>query len=130
MELGHDSIEDALACMDFVKLELEKGLDFGSGEGRAESIYSRPERGHLSQGNRHKLCWSGAVYHANPAMLHSTKRVVACQNNDDVVKGVQEVLNWRPELKNLNTDPRAILAEDGEISFVWARLRKLEIMCG
>ena len=30
---GHDSIEDALACIDLVKLKLEKGLAFG-GKGR------------------------------------------------------------------------------------------------
>lgn len=132
MEPGHDSIEDAVACIDLVKLKLERGLAFGSADIRTESIFSRLERGYMSQGNRHKLCWGAVVDHGNPAMLYGhAKRTVACQNDDDVVNGIRDVLSWRPERTyNANTDPRVILAEDGEISFVWARLRELEVLRG
>jgi len=111
-------------------LKLEKGLAFGSIEASTESIFSRLERGHASQGNRHKLCWGAVVDYGNPSMLYThAKRIIACQNDDDVVNGVREVLGWRPELQQpVGTDPRAILAEDGEISFVWARLRELEVL--
>jgi len=132
MEPGHDSIEDAIACIDLVKLKLEKGLEFGSTEARTESIFSRLERGYLSQGNRHGLCWSAVVDHGNPAMLYThAKKTVACQNDEDVVNGIQVVLHWQPVPSHSTTaDPRAILAERGEISFVWARLRELEILRG
>ena len=132
MEPGHDSIEDALACIDLVKLKLEKGLEFGNAEPLTESIFSRLERGHSSQGNRHKLCWSAVVDHGNPSMLYPhAKRNIACQSDDDVVNGVREVLGWRPKLQQpVGADPRVILAEDGEISFVWARLRELEVLRG
>ncbi|KAF8428386.1 hypothetical protein EV426DRAFT_341114 [Tirmania nivea] len=132
MEPGHDSIEDAVACIDLVKLKLEKGLAFGSAEVHTESIFSRLERGYLSQGNRHGLCWSAVVDHGNPAMLYThAKKTVACQNDKDVVNGIQEALHWQPVPKHSSTaDPRAIMAERGEISFVWARLRELEILRG
>lgn len=131
-KMGHDSIEDALACLDLVKLKLEKGLAFGSAEASTESIFSRLERGHASQGNRHKLCWGAVVDYGNPSMLYPhAKRKIACQNDDDVVNGIGEVLDWRPELQQpVGADPRAILAGDGEISFVWARLRELEVLRG
>ncbi|KAF8453050.1 hypothetical protein BGX38DRAFT_1091214 [Terfezia claveryi] len=132
MEPGHDSIEDAVACIDLVKLKLEKGLAFGSAEVRTESIFSRLERGYLSQGNRHGLCWSAVVDYGNPAMLYAhAKKTISCQNDKDVVNGIQEALHWQPPPKHTaTTDPRAILAERGEISFVWARLRELEILRG
>lgn len=132
MESGHDSVEDALACIDLVKLKLEKGLAFGNAEASTESIFSRLERGHSSQGNRHKLCWGAVVDYGNPSMLYChAKRNIACQNDDDVVNGIREVLGWRPKLQlPVGADPRAILAEDGEISFVWARLRELEALRG
>lgn len=132
LEPGHDSIEDAIACVDLVKMKLERGLGFGSAEIRTESIFSRLERGYLSQGTRHKLCWGAVVDYGNPAMLYGhAKKTIACQNDEEVVDGIRKVLDWRPELKyNPNADPRAALTEDGEISFVWARLRELELLRG
>ncbi|KAI5809770.1 RNA exonuclease 4 [Peziza echinospora] len=133
-EPGHDSIEDALACLDLVKLKLEKGLAFGNNEVKTESLFTRLERGHASQGNRHKLCWSAVVDHGNPSMVYGgvAKKVVACTTDREVVEGVKHVLGWKPEQlpQDPNIDPRARLAADGEVSFVWARLRELEMARG
>ena len=65
-------------------------------------------------------------------MLYThAKKTISCQNDQDVVKGIQEALHWQPAPKHTaTTDPRAVLAECGEISFVWARLRELEILRG
>ncbi|KAF8476911.1 hypothetical protein BDZ91DRAFT_787523 [Kalaharituber pfeilii] len=133
MEVGHDSIEDARACVDLVKMKLEKGLSFGNIGARTESIFTRIERGHQSQGARHKRCWGAVVDHGNPMMIYGqvAKKVVSCQNDDDVVNGIQDAINWKQDVNNKqHTDPRVLLMEDGEISFVWARLRELEVLRG
>lgn len=41
---GHDSIEDAIACMDLVKLKLQKGPAFGIFKSNLETVFSRLAR--------------------------------------------------------------------------------------
>ncbi|KAI8050582.1 hypothetical protein BDF22DRAFT_695698 [Syncephalis plumigaleata] len=42
--IGHDSAEDALACLDLVKLKLVKGFEFGRNNKGTTSIFERLER--------------------------------------------------------------------------------------
>ncbi|KAJ9054523.1 hypothetical protein DSO57_1013600 [Entomophthora muscae] len=41
---GHDSVEDAIACMDLVKLKLQKGPSFGIYKSNLETVFSRLAR--------------------------------------------------------------------------------------
>ena len=43
-QVGHDSVEDALACLDLVKQKCEKGKAWGTSEASGESIFKRLRR--------------------------------------------------------------------------------------
>src|SRR5690606_32638434 len=94
MEPGHDSVEDALACIDLVKLKLEKGLKFGSHERTSENVFTRIERGHASSGTRHGACWSALVDYSSSSRMYAqaAKKTVICNNDDEVVAGIKEVV--------------------------------------
>ncbi|RKP27324.1 ribonuclease H-like domain-containing protein [Syncephalis pseudoplumigaleata] len=42
--IGHDSVEDALACLDLVKLKIAKGFEFGRNDKGTTSIFERLEQ--------------------------------------------------------------------------------------
>ncbi|KAK6505482.1 hypothetical protein TWF481_007380 [Arthrobotrys musiformis] len=85
---GHDSIEDSRACLDLVKLKLEKGKDFGSTSANFESIFTK-----LSSSKPPK---TGAVVEFGDVqkkfvnLAQFTKRATT---DDDVVDGVLKAVN-------------------------------------
>ncbi|RUS20503.1 hypothetical protein BC937DRAFT_95041 [Endogone sp. FLAS-F59071] len=102
---GHDSAEDALACMDLIKLKLKHGPDFGHYQMDTESLFVRLER-HVPP--RH-----GAVVDSgNGAGMYAQKArsVENCENDRHAISKVLEVVQ--------NHD------------FVWVRLRELERFYG
>lgn len=110
---GHDSIEDARACLDLLKLKLEKGKAYGTADEMRESIYKRihrpgngpPKRtAMVDAGGGDPKKWLGAA----------ATTAIACKDDDDVVKAVSRCVN--------GDDDRALPAHD----FVWGRLRSLE----
>lgn len=119
--VGHDSIEDARACLDLVKQKCEKGPDWGVQGMTTEPIFRRlahpikqQSAGTLiDSGSRRSgmVDWTDARHgygsHANIS--------IGCESDAEVVDAVVKMLQPNDE------------AEDGGVDFVWARLKQLEI---
>ncbi|KAI1318958.1 hypothetical protein EDD11_005392 [Mortierella claussenii] len=100
---GHDSVEDAQACMDLAKLKIQEGPGFGEFNQEHESIFSRIAR--------YTPPRSSAVIDCEHVSGQDTATVVIKAATDvEVVK--------------------AIPAATSEYNFVWACLRDLEINHG
>ncbi|RVD82779.1 uncharacterized protein DFL_007193 [Arthrobotrys flagrans] len=109
---GHDSIEDCTACLDLVKLKLEKGKEFGSTAANFESIFTKLAASKPSK--------TGAVIDYGDVQkkyvtAQFTKRV---NEDDEVVDGV---------LKSVNGD---IISGIAPVDFTWAQLRDLNTTRG
>jgi len=124
---GHDSIEDARACLDLVKQKCERGSTWGTIEAVGESIFKRLARsssitgGNSSTGIDGK---TGAIIDwGNPERgFGALARVcIACENDEGVVEGVR---------KAVNGDDDGKLIPGGGVDFTWARLRELELLRG
>ncbi|KAG0213510.1 hypothetical protein BGX33_002875 [Mortierella sp. NVP41] len=100
---GHDSVEDALTCLDLIKLKIENGQGFGEYYNDQESIFSRVGR------------------YNNPR----TSAVI----DDEAVQNCQEATTFvrtTSDAEVVGAVPQAIAEHD----FVWARLRDLEVNYG
>lgn len=124
---GHDSIEDARACLDLVKLKCERGPKFGgSSETSNESIFKRLARSpkigvSAVNGAEGKL---GAIVDHTPAEKNfggMANFSIGCANDAEVVQGIK-----RAVLGDL--DGTTIPA--GGVEFTWARLRDLGSLRG
>ncbi|KAF9910135.1 hypothetical protein EC991_007267 [Linnemannia zychae] len=102
VERGHDSAEDALACMDLIKLKLTKPVGFGEYEQDQESLFSR-----LQRFNNPK---TSALIDSDAFAGQSATTTIRTKSDEEVVAAVPEAI------KNHN--------------FVWARLRDIEINHG
>ncbi|KAJ5765857.1 hypothetical protein N7520_005416 [Penicillium odoratum] len=117
---GHDSVEDARAVLDLVKLKCEKGERWGTSDASNESIFrrlARTKRPHKTSSEEGR---TGAVVDwGNPERGFGAQAAVAigCTNDDDVVKGVSAAVNG---------DPSNPAVPGGGVDFTWARLRNLE----
>ncbi|KAG0044816.1 hypothetical protein BGZ83_009912 [Gryganskiella cystojenkinii] len=100
---GHDSAEDAKACMDLVQLKVQKGAGFGEYNSEQESIFSRLKR--------------------NPK---SRSSVVIDRDHWDTVEGLTEHLKPGSDAAVVEAIPKALESHN----FVWARLRDAEINHG
>ncbi|KAI9233157.1 MAG: hypothetical protein BYD32DRAFT_440346 [Podila humilis] len=99
---GHDSAEDALSCMDLMKLKLTKPAGFGEYSPDNESLFSR-----LSRFMKPR---TSALIDADAFAGLNAQTTIRTQTDAEVVAAVPEAV------KNHN--------------FVWARLRDLEINHG
>ncbi|KAF3938403.1 hypothetical protein ABW19_dt0200528 [Dactylella cylindrospora] len=111
---GHDSIEDARACLNLLKLKLEKGKDFGSNSSNFESIFVK-----LSQVQPHAR--TGAVVdYGDPAKRYGgyTQHTKKVTNDDEVVDGVLEAVNG-DTMKGI-----------APVDFVWAHMNTLNNVRG
>lgn len=118
---GHDSIEDARACLDLVRLKCEKGPKWGSLDAERESIFKRLSRVAKagSDGGR-----KGAIIdHGAPEKNFGQMATYAigCSSDAEVVDGVR----------------RAVLGDEdgsaipgGGVEFTWARFREIEALRG
>ncbi|KAI9217599.1 hypothetical protein BC828DRAFT_390749 [Blastocladiella britannica] len=100
--LGHCSIEDALACMDLVKLKIARGMQYGTGD-MSVHLLDRLRTG----ARRIKSAWcdgSKACYRDGSSADY---RLIA-NNDDDIARSVRHSVN--------GTDA----------GFVWGRLLDLE----
>ncbi|KAK6533032.1 hypothetical protein TWF281_007194 [Arthrobotrys megalospora] len=105
---GHDSIEDARACLDLLKLKLEKGKEFGSTAANFESIFTRLS---LSKPARKGgVVDYGDVQKKYGTLAQFTKRV---SEDEQVVDSI---------LKAVNGD---VMAGIAPVDFTWAQLRDL-----
>ncbi|KAG5636152.1 hypothetical protein H0H81_008983 [Sphagnurus paluster] len=93
-EGGHDSEEDARACLDLLKKKLECGPGFGEFKTDMESIFERMARSTRRAGGVVGSIKSAVVDHGNPAVMHGNKAntAVACTDDEEVLKGLLDVI--------------------------------------
>ncbi|KAF8936029.1 hypothetical protein BGZ47_009697 [Haplosporangium gracile] len=100
---GHDSIEDALTCLDLIKLKIKNGQGFGEYYNDQESVFSRIKR----------------FTKPRTSAVIDDESVVNCEGATTYVKTTSdaEVVAALPQAMK-------------DHHFVWARLRDLEIKYG
>ncbi|KAG9655074.1 hypothetical protein KCU64_g6784, partial [Aureobasidium melanogenum] len=140
---GHDSVEDAKACLDLVKQKCEKGKTWGTSEATSASIFKRlgrvgvedekDEGGMLSEEKEEqvKTGRTGAVVDwGDPKRGFGAAATctVACESDADVVAGIQRVLSGPQTSEEADAPGQHIPV--GGCDFVWARLRELEALRG
>ena len=115
-EKGHNSVEDALAVLDLVKLKCEKGPRWGTSEASGEPIFRRLTR---TEGKEHKPRTSAIVDYGTPERGYGKEATVAigCSSDAEVVDGVRRAVIGDPDGK---------VVPGGGVEFTWARLRELE----
>lgn len=124
---GHNSIEDAIACLDLVKLKGEKGPAWGTSEATNESIFKRLKRASAPGANRGGEEGNGRtgaiIDHGHPERNFGQMAgyCIGCSSDYEIVAGVR----------------RAVLGDDdgryipgGGVDCTWARLRELEMLRG
>lgn len=118
---GHDSIEDARACLDLVKMKCERGPQWGTSEATVESIFKRlkrtPKAGSSTDANYDGK--TGAIVdHGAPERNFGSMAsyCIGCADDAGVVAGVK----------------RAVLGDEdgsyipgGGVDFTWARFQEL-----
>jgi RNA exonuclease 1 len=114
---GHDSVEDARATLDLVKMKTENGPEWGIMGAVTEPIFKRigretttNEDGSQRPRRSALVDWSNARH--NFAL--SSDISIRCANDDEVVEGVLHTINPQPG------------RGDSGVDFVWGRLRELE----
>lgn len=122
---GHDSIEDAKACLDLVKQKCEKGKAWGTSEASGESIFKRLAR--HQRPKRDKVNPIGPDEHREGAVVDwgepsrgygaQARVAIGCESDDAIVAGIQRALAG---------DDDAAVVPKGGVDFVFARLRELE----
>ncbi|KKA26318.1 hypothetical protein TD95_001752 [Thielaviopsis punctulata] len=129
---GHNSIEDARACLDLARQKCEKGKAWGLPDGAGENLFSRLARAgttYKAQGGAAALGGvttgktSAMIDWGNPRKGPGARATysIGCQSDDEVVAGV---------LRAVGGDADGAEIPGGGVDFVWARLRELEAFRG
>ncbi|KAL9064855.1 MAG: hypothetical protein Q9161_008597 [Pseudevernia consocians] len=123
---GHDSIEDARACLDLVKMKCERGPQWGTSEATVESIFKRLKRttragssiDASSEGKTGAIVDQGAPERNFGSMA---SYCIGCANDAGVVAGIK----------------RAVLGDEdgsyipgGGVDLTWARFQELAAFRG
>ncbi|KAF7716589.1 Exonuclease domain-containing protein [Penicillium ucsense] len=122
---GHDSVEDARAVLELVKLKCEKGELWGTSEASNESIFRR--LGRSTKNGKTTAPGEGrtgaVVDWGTPERGFGSQATVSigCRDDEDVVKGVASAV------KGDESNPAI---PGGGVDFTWARLRNLEMARG
>ncbi|MCJ1486490.1 hypothetical protein MMC06_006667, partial [Schaereria dolodes] len=124
--MGHDSIEDARACLDLVKMKCEKGAKWGTVEATGESIFKRLARtpnSNLSTTSQADGKTGAIVDHGSPERNFGAmaRYCIGCTNDEEVVTGVRRAVQG---------DADGATIPGGGVDFTWARLRDLEALRG
>lgn len=122
---GHDSVEDARACLDLVKQKTEKGKAWGTSEMSGESIFkrisraTRPKRDKVSPSSDEEPRIGAVVDWGEPSRGYGAQAKVAigCENDAEVVEGIKHAL--------VGDDDGKVVPRGG-CDFIWARFRELE----
>lgn len=123
---GHDSVEDAKACLDLLKQKCEKGPLWGTSEASSESIFKRLARASKpgASGVAGSETRVGAVVdwgHPERGLSGQAKVCIGCGDDDDVVEGIRLAVKG---------DDTGTIVSGGGVDFVWARMRELEALRG
>ncbi|SMR44917.1 unnamed protein product [Zymoseptoria tritici ST99CH_3D1] len=122
---GHNSIEDARACLDLVKQKCEKGKAWGTSEASGESIFkrlaraSRPKRDKANPSGDDEPRYGAVIDWGEPTRGYGAqaKVTIGCESDAEVVAGVERAL--ASDETNSSIPP-------GGCDFIWARFRELE----
>ncbi|MCJ1462915.1 hypothetical protein MMC07_001519 [Pseudocyphellaria aurata] len=123
---GHDSIEDARACLDLVKLKCQRGPSWGTCEAAGEPIFKRLSRSAKAgtssagtvDGKKGAIVDHGAPQKNFGAMADFC---FGCSSDSEVVEGVKRAVLG---------DSDGSTIPGGGVEFTWARLRELENIRG
>lgn len=123
---GHDSVEDARACLDLVKMKCEKGPRLGTSEVAGEPIFKRLLRSAKAgtssvvsiDGKRGVIIDRGSPQKNFGAMASFC---IGCATDSEVVEGVKRAVLG---------DSDGSTIPGGGVEFTWARLRDLEHLRG
>ena len=125
---GHDSVEDARACLDLAKQKCEKGVKWGTGEASGEPIFKRLSRSPNPQApavqGKSRPGKTGAMVDRGPpekSFGSTASFSIGCESDEAVYAGIR----------------RAVLGDfdgaeipSGGVDFTFARLRELEAVRG
>lgn len=113
-ENGHNSVEDALAVLDLVKLKCEKGPKWGTFEASGEPIFRRLGR----SGKQNAIVDYGTP---ERGFGKEATHAIGCKDDDEIVAGVTRAIKGDPASEEIKA---------GGVDFVWGRLRELESFRG
>lgn len=127
---GHNSIEDAKACLDLTRQKCEKGKLWGEYEGGGENLFRRlaragssyaPSSGPGSAGADRRT--SAAVDWGNPSKGPGAgaTHAIECRSDEEVTEGI---------IRAVQGDPDGAEIRAGGVDFVFARMRELEALRG
>jgi RNA exonuclease 1 len=149
---GHDSVEDALAVLDLVKLKCEKGPRWGTLDANGESIFRRIGRTLKMDGGQGDIVLktSAIVEYGTPerGLGKDATYHIACENDDEIVRGILRAAHGdtvdgdegargntsKEEEQDGNTakdkshQPNAQTIPPRGVDFIWSRLRDLEAL--
>ncbi|KAI0136659.1 hypothetical protein BJ170DRAFT_699106 [Xylariales sp. AK1849] len=130
--LGHNSIEDAKACLDLVQQKCEKGKTWGNHEAQGENLFRRLNRlGTSYRANGGPEATGGAKLGKSSAMIDwgdprkgagaAANYRIGCKSDEEVLEGI---------LRAVKGDPAAQEIPHGGADFVFGRFRELEALLG
>lgn len=139
---GHDSVEDARAALDLVKVKCNKGRAFGTPDANHESIFTRLAKGRRggkkaaaveeeggTKGSK-KLEGCGAVVDwGDPTRGYGAAAgtAIGCSSDAEVVAGVLRAIGGADTTMTADDEePTTTSLPQEGCEFVWARLRELE----
>lgn len=130
---GHDSIEDAKACLDLVKQKCEKGKAWGTSEASGESIFkrlaraTRPKRDKVNPVGDDEARTGAVVDWGEPTRGYGAQAKVAigCESDEQVVAGVKRAIAGDDSADH-STNTDSAFTPIGGVDFIFARLRELE----
>ncbi|KAF3056001.1 hypothetical protein GL218_07182 [Daldinia childiae] len=129
--MGHDSIEDAKACLDLVKQKCEKGKSWGNQES-GENLFRRLTRtGKAYRANGGVEAKGGVQVGKTSAMIDwgdpmkgagaASTFPIGCKSDEEVTEAI---------MRSLRGDPVGEEIPFGGVDFVFARFRELEAYQG
>jgi RNA exonuclease 1 len=117
---GHDSVEDARACMELTRLKCKKGLRYASAEPHGENMFLRLSRSKRPGSSNSDTRTGAVVEWRGSGLAHSQQAEVTLQasNSAEFVEMIAKATT------NANKDPEF---PGGGTDLVWGRYRQLEI---
>jgi RNA exonuclease 1 len=129
---GHNSIEDALSCLELVRKKCERGKDWPSSDHQGENLFKRLAR--AGTGYRNTAgpeATGGAPVGKSSAgidwgdltrsMCAQATFPISCSSDSEATDAI---------IRAVKGDPVGEVIPSGGVDFVWARLRELEFFQG
>ena len=132
---GHDSVEDAQACLDLIRQKCERGKAWGTPDATGEPIFRRLSRYDSNDDSKDagknlenspilSTGRTGAVVDWGDPMRGfgaSATVAISCETDTDVVQGM---------VRAVSGDKTATNIPSSGCDFIWGRLRELEAVRG